>query len=157
MAHTKHDAKMSDIRRVDLLLADDDLDDRDLFEMAVKDLNLEVDLTMVSNGEQLLNQLNLKKSPPDILFLDLNMPRINGFECLKEIKQSERLRNIPVIIYSTSIGEHAANQLYEDGAFLYVQKPDKFSKLKDIIHEVLRMTMSRKEDRLFRNQFILTL
>jgi CheY-like chemotaxis protein len=137
------------------MLADDDWDDRTLFQSALKQLDLSTELTLAHDGEQLLDKLRSKEPPPDVLFLDLNMPKKNGFECLKELKRSDRLSHIPVIIYSTSIEETAVEQLYNEGAFLYVQKPSKFSKLKEVIQEALSLTTNSAGTQLSRDQFIL--
>jgi CheY-like chemotaxis protein len=143
------------MKYVDLVLADDDLDDRGLFESALKQLNLKTRLTLTHDGEHLINHLNQKEPPPDVLFLDLNMPRKNGFECLKELKQSKRLQKIPVIIYSTSIEATAVERLYNDGAFLYIQKPGKFSSLKDVIRKALDLTAHTDKTQMDRNQFVI--
>jgi CheY-like chemotaxis protein len=145
------------MRLVELLLADDDMDDRSLFETALQQLNFKTRLTLASDGEQLLNQLHHQEPPPDVLFLDLNMPRKNGLQCLKEMKESPRLSRIPVIIYSTSIEETAVEHLYNEGAFLYIQKPGKFSSLKDAIQKALDLTLEVGAEQLDRSQFVLKL
>ena len=121
-----------------ILLADDDLDDCHFFKEALEELSFAFSLTIVNNGEQLMNFLNLQPDPfPDILFLDLNMPRISGFECLSEIKQSENLKQIPVIIYSTSLDRKVVELLSASGAHRYARKPNSFSKISKIIEEAI--------------------
>ena len=84
---------------LNILLADDDMDDRYFFEKALQEIPLETALTKVSNGEQLMGYLHENTARlPDILFLDLNMPGKNGFECLDQIKSDKKLGTIPVII-----------------------------------------------------------
>ncbi|MBC8110037.1 MAG: response regulator [Verrucomicrobia bacterium] len=88
---------------LNLLLADDDKDDRFFFEEALEELQVSIHLTTVNDGEQLTQLLiqQMTKLPnqlPDVLFLDLNMPRKNGFECLAEIKRTKKLQHLPVII-----------------------------------------------------------
>ena len=87
---------------INVLLADDDIDDRYFFDKVLKSLPVRTELATVEDGEKLMSYLaeNSEKLP-DILFLDLNMPKKNGSECLVEIKQDERLKKLPVIIYST--------------------------------------------------------
>lgn len=92
-----------------ILLADDDNDDCLLFKDALGDLPLATHLTIVRDGEQLMLLLNAKEELPDVLFLDLNMPRRNGFDCLSEIKENEKLRSLPVIIFSTSFDPDIVN------------------------------------------------
>jgi CheY-like chemotaxis protein len=121
-----------------IILADDDEDDCMLFEDALNEFPLPIRLTIVHNGEQVM-ELLVKKSEqlPDLLFLDLNMHRKNGFECLAEIKQSEKLKQLPVIILSTSLEKDVINLLYKNGAQYYIRKPNEFSQLKKAIHQVL--------------------
>ena len=76
---------------------------------------------------------------PDVLFLDLNMPRKNGFECLSEIKQNEKLKGLPVVIFSTSNSQDKIQILFNAGADIYVRKPYDFSDLVQVIHHALPM------------------
>lgn len=127
---------------VRLLLADDDKDDCFLFREAVEELSLSTQLSIVYDGQQLMDMLYQENLPlPDLLFLDLNMPRKNGFECLAEIKQHKRLRHIPVVIYSTSSQIDIINLLYKNGAQYYLQKPNEFALLRSAILRVLIMLM----------------
>lgn len=124
-----------------LLLADDDTDDRMFFEEALEELPISTSLKMVNDGERLMELLTAKPEPfPDILFLDLNMPRKTGIECLTEIKRNENLKTLPVIIYSTSLDPEIVNMLYEQGAHRYIRKPGEFTKLKKVILEALTIT-----------------
>src|SRR5947209_18592831 len=123
-----------------LLLADDDKDDCAFFSDALSELPLAADLTTVHDGEQLMNLLENGKGeppPPHVLFLDLNMPRKNGFECLEEIMRDEKLKVLPVIIFSTSFEQDVVNLLYKKGATHYIRKPADFSELKRVIHQAL--------------------
>jgi CheY-like chemotaxis protein len=81
--------------------------------------------------------LNKKEKLPGILFLDLNMPCKNGFTCLTEIKQDEELRELPVVILSTSFQQEKVDQLHKGGAQHYVCKPTEFSHLKNLIHRAI--------------------
>lgn len=81
-------------------LADDDEDDQLVFENAVKEINPSVNFTRFSNCATLLAEL--EKQTPDLLFLDINMPGINGKECLKDIKENPRHQKLPVIVHSGS-------------------------------------------------------
>ena len=105
------------LKNVNVLLAEDDIDDCNFFEEALKELVLPTNLVVVHEGEQLMEQLtNSKNVLPDVLFLDLNMPRKNGFECLTEIKKSNKLSQLPIIIFSTSLEPDVVNLLYNNGA-----------------------------------------
>ncbi len=122
---------------IDILLADDDKDDCYLFNEALRELKVDAKLTPLHDGEKLMSFLQKTEKLPDVLFLDLNMPRKNGFECLAEIKMNENLLSLPVIIFSTSFDRHIVEQLYEKGAQFYIRKPSEFNKLKKVIHNSL--------------------
>lgn len=125
---------------IQLLLADDDEDDCLFFEEVLEELPLEIQLTTVSDGEQLMRHLSTNIGAlPAALFLDLNMPRKNGFECLVEIKKDKQLKALPVIIYSTSFDPETINLLYTHGAQYYIRKPAEFSRLKKVIEEALTL------------------
>lgn len=122
---------------LNILLADDDKDDRYFFEKALKELSIPTKLKTVNDGEQLMDYLMANTDDlPDVLFLDNNMPRKNGSECLLEIKRDEKLKQIPVILCSTSLGDDFANELYQNGAHYYLHKCD-FSDLIKCIREIL--------------------
>lgn len=124
-----------------ILLADDDKDDCLLFKDALDELSIVFTLTAVYNGEQLMNLLHKESFQlPDILFLDLNMPRKTGFECLSEIKLDDRLKTLPVIIVSTSYEHDIVQLLFNAGAQHYMQKPTEFSKLKFLIARAIKIT-----------------
>ncbi len=92
-------------RTLNILLADDDLDDCLFFKEALEELPLSTNLTTVHNGDQLMERLALKKTRlPHVLFLDLNMPGKNGFACLKEIRLDDKLQKLPVFIFSSRYG-----------------------------------------------------
>ncbi len=123
---------------VNILLADDDEDDCIFFKSALAKLPLSTQLTAVHDGEELMNLLILETTElPDVLFLDLNMPRKNGFECLAEIKLNDKLKDLPVVIISTSFEQDRINMLYQSGARYYMRKPGDFAQLKQVIHKAL--------------------
>ncbi|MES2379422.1 MAG: response regulator [Bacteroidota bacterium] len=125
---------------ISILLADDDRDDCLLFKEALEELPIQTVLTTVHDGEQLMQILTKNTDKLfHILFLDLNMPRKNGFTCLKEIKDNDLLKLLPVIIFSTSYDEHIADLLYKEGATHYICKPAHFSELKKVIQQVLTL------------------
>ncbi len=124
-----------------LLLADDDLDDCTFFKDALEELKVSATLSTVNNGVELMNFLLAHvNNLPDIIFLDLNMPLKTGLECLSEIKENNRLKYIPVIIFSTSLNINVTNLVYEKGAQYYIRKPGEFSKLKKVINDALMMS-----------------
>jgi CheY-like chemotaxis protein len=107
-----------------LLIVDDDADDRQLFIDAVKDFDEQIVCVSAKDGKEALDLLNdLNTSLPDYIFLDLRMPRFNGKRCLMEIKKNERLKEIPVIIYTTSRELEDSKELKEMGALHFISKP----------------------------------
>ena len=106
---------LAEKKTIHIIVADDDEDDRALFEMAVKELNTAFELTVLNDGPALLSFLDSHKKP-DIIFLDLNMPKMNGFECLKQLKKSELYKHIPVVVLSTSNREEDIEKCRELGA-----------------------------------------
>jgi CheY-like chemotaxis protein len=127
-----------------ILLADDDLDDRFFFEKALKELDIPAQLTKVTDGEQLMEYLtNESTILPQVLFLDINMPRKNGFECLTEIKQNQKLKDLPVVIFSTSKSWDMIDMLFKTGAHVYIHKPNDFSQLKQVIHHALPISIEK--------------
>lgn len=138
-----------------LLLADDDQDDRFFFNKALQEVPIPANLTTVKDGENLMRYLSKNsKELPDALFLDLNMPRKNGTECLIEIKSNKILKELPVIIYSTSHPEDVADLLYENGAHYYIRKAS-FAELEKALQRILTLMIEKKFTRPSRNQFIL--
>lgn len=145
------------IETINIILAEDDTDDAFLFNEAIDELSLSVELTIVSDGEQLMQRLkNENIQLPDVIFLDINMPRKNGLESLSEIRVNKRLHDLPVIIFSTSFDEEIVNQLYVNGADYYIQKPSGFDALKNVIHLALNLISEKKQLQPPKDSFVLT-
>jgi CheY-like chemotaxis protein len=133
-----------DKEKIQILLADDDKDDCFLFREALSEIPFSTELTTVHDGEELMTFLTANSDHlPDVLFLDLNMPRKNGFECLTEIKHNDKLQSLPVIMFSTSYPrdmhyeQDIIKVLYNIGAQDYIRKPEDFNKLKEVIRSML--------------------
>lgn len=112
-----------------IFLADDDEDDRQFFKEALDQSRLANELVSVSNGELLMGMLKERDSSPDFIFLDINMPRLNGIESLKLIRQHYRDTKVRVIMLSTAADQRVVDQSYRHGADLYIQKPGNFKEL----------------------------
>lgn len=126
------------LKQLNILLADDDIDDCQFFREALEALPVTTRLTTVNDGEQLMKHLaDHINQLPHVLFLDINMPRKNGFECLTEIKQTEKLKDLPVVMFSTSKSPEKINILFKTGADIYIRKPSSFSQLVQVIHHAL--------------------
>lgn len=127
-------------KTIKILLAEDDEDDFILFREAVNDYRETIFLNWVRGGEELMNALKKDIAElPDMIFLDINMPRKNGFECLTEIRQNENLKQLPVIIFSTSNDRALISWMYNAGANLYLNKPTDFKSLKENIQRAVAM------------------
>lgn len=123
-------------KKVLILLADDDEDDRQLFKEVITEINAGIQVQVVEDGSQLMKILNEVDYLPDMLFLDLNMPCKDGKECLREIKDNERLKDLPVVIYSTSAHTKDIHDTHVIGANLYIRKPNTFSGQISVIKKV---------------------
>jgi CheY-like chemotaxis protein len=137
-----------------IYLADDDADDRMFFEDALKQLPIPAQLTLSNDGLELM--CNLETVIPDVIFLDLNMPRKNGFQCLEEIRSTPNLKDIPIVIFSTTANEDAVNKTYQLGANYYICKPHSFELLVKAIETVLTLEILLKSQPPKEN-FILTI
>ena len=105
------------------LLIDDDLDDHEIFSIALTESGFSVELRCAHDGADALTQLRTGNGDkPDFIFLDLNMPKMNGKECLCQLKNDVALRDIPVVIYSTSAEIRDMISAQQLGAFAYIVK-----------------------------------
>jgi len=126
------------------------------FREALEALPFTTSQTIVNDGEELMQWLSENTIKlPDVLFLDLNMPRKTGFQCLKEIKSNERLEKIPVVIISTSYDRAVAAELYQNGASYYIQKPIGFSQLQKLISLAVELVTKKNILRPELNNFLL--
>ena len=125
-----------------LLIIDDDPDDAGLLCAAVYKVNKEYHCTIASNGNEALQLLKDAIVTPDLIFMDLNLPFINGKECLTLIKKNRELAHIPVIIYSTSKLQTDIDEVYKLGAAYFLTKPTSF---RDIIKMVSNILTKEKE------------
>lgn len=123
-----------------IYLADDDDDDRTMFSEALYEVDSSVVLTQAEDGKQLLEILNDNPVPlPEIIVLDINMPKVDGFQCLEQIKQDEILKKLPIVMLSTSSDPDTIDKALELGATAYAVKPSSFDGLKTLIKNVLQM------------------
>lgn len=121
------------------MIIDDDEDDRYFFKEAVLKTMFNSPVCVEAiNGEDALSQLSNFNQLPDFIFLDINMPRMDGRECLKLLKQDEKLKHIPVIMYSTYFSENTINEFHTLGASKCLVKPTDMNKIPEQIREVIR-------------------
>lgn len=121
-----------------LLLVDDDPDDLEMLEMQLKKISSSFQIFTAMDGEDALETLEKKMIiAPDLIFLDINMPIMDGKQFLREIKKNSRFRSIPVIIYSTSKSQKDVDETAELGASFYLSKPDSPAELRKSLVKIL--------------------
>ena len=129
---------------LNILLAEDDTDDRFFFDKALSELPIATHLTTVHDGEQLLKYLSENPEHlPDVIFLDINMPRKTGYECMAEIKENKLLKDIFVVMFSTFYSRYVdyelemIKKLHNIGVHDFIRKSHDFAQLKEAILKVL--------------------
>ena len=120
-----------------VVLADDDPDHGLLFQIVLRQVDSSKNLTIVKDGGQLMDLLD--RYVPDLLFLDLNMPCKNGYECLVEIRQKPELKNLPIVVYSSSTYMTDIQKSYVHKADLYMVKPFNSLHLSNALESILKM------------------
>jgi CheY-like chemotaxis protein len=127
---------------LNILLADDDEDDRLFFKEAINEIDIDTMVSVVNDGFQLMDYLNQSDIHlPDIIFLDINMPGKSGLECLKELRNNMRYKDILIIMYSTSGAERDIEEAYRHGANIYLKKPIDFAQLKASLSTIIMDTV----------------
>lgn len=142
---------------IKILLADDDGDDRLFFQDAFGELKIKTTVQTVMDGVELMEYLNNAEQLPHILFLDLNMPRKSGMECLKEIRKIDRYKDLAVAIYSTSSTDEDIEETFVQGANVYIKKPNDFGMLKKLLLHVISINWQYHSSGLNRSNFMLNL
>lgn len=118
-------------------LIDDDADDREMFELALNEINPKIEYLTASSGEEGLRMLDTSEIIPTYIFLDLNMPKMDGWECLREIKKRPQLKHIPVIILSTAQWLKDRIELQKLEIARYITKPSTQAEFTKAISKVL--------------------
>src|SRR5688500_3769110 len=125
-----------------ILLVDDGEDDRDLFCEIIHGIEPSINCILARNGQEALLGLRMAEFPkPHLIFLDLNMPRVNGVQCLRELKSDRSLQDIPVVIYANSKIKEHEDECIKLGAAQFITKPNSFSELRRIIADVINKEM----------------
>jgi CheY-like chemotaxis protein len=115
-------------------LAEDDSDDLDFFIEALLAIDQSISVVSAQNGQELLEKLSSSKfGNPDLIFLDINMPIMDGWECLHRLKKNVGSKDIPVVMYSTSSAMKNGQRAIDAGAFCFYEKPNSFLLLKDFL------------------------
>jgi CheY-like chemotaxis protein len=141
-----------------ILLADDDEDDRLFFKDAIDEVKVKTVVTTVNDGVFLMEYLGKPDVRlPNLVFLDLNMPRKGGMECLKEIRSDKKLKDLSIAIYSTSASEEDIEETFVKGANIYIKKPNDFGALKKILAEVISINWQYHTSGLNKENFLLSM
>lgn len=141
---------------IHIILADDDEDDRLFFTDAFEELKINTKVSTFNDGVELMNYLNQPDAAlPNVLFLDLNMPKKNGIECLHEIKQNEKFNDIAIAIFSTSSSEEHIEETFVSGANIYIKKPSDFTTLKKVLSDVVTINWQYHTSGLNKDNFLL--
>lgn len=120
-----------------LLLVDDDADDRELFAEALASVDSTITCSFSENAEEALAKLGAEKDQPNLIFLDINLPGMSGWECLKRMKGNDQFSNIPVVIYTTS-SHQRDKQVAEDlGALCLITKPSDYKQLINLLDAII--------------------
>ncbi|MEP7263903.1 MAG: response regulator [Bacteroidota bacterium] len=120
-----------------VFLIDDDTDDQEIFGLALNSTNQLVDCVFANDGLDALQKLESTDFIPDFIFIDINMPRMNGQQCLSEIRKIDRFKNTPVYMYSTSIDPITASENKSMGATDFIVKPADIKVLTEILSKIL--------------------
>ena len=121
-----------------ILLVDDDLDDILLFHEALNEVNSQINFHSAISGQKALEFLMTQTTSPDLIFLDINMPEMNGWRCLTELKNTSFLKQIPVVMYTTSANTMEELKALDLGAAGFYQKPEVFEEIKDLLKTVIK-------------------
>ena len=141
-----------------ILLADDDDDDRLFFKDAIEEVKVKTVVTTVNDGVELMGYLDRPDIPlPNLVFLDLNMPRKSGMQCLKEIRSNPKLKDLSIAIYSTSAQEKDIEETFVKGANIYIKKPNDFEILKNILAKVITINWQYHTSGLNKENFLLNI
>ena len=120
-------------------LIDDDEDDRNIFGIALDKINEKIEYGYAKSGLEAIEKLKTWDHVPDFIFLDLNMPVMNGIECLVELKKIANIAEVPIIIYSTTITEKIIYDTLRDGAFDHIEKPSKIDTLVKYLKRIFQV------------------
>lgn len=119
------------------LLVDDDPDDTDLFLEALKAIDSTVELENSLDSRRIVSKLQKGEVNPEIIFLDINMPDMNGWDCLQVLKNDKRLKEIPVVMFSTSSVSRDGEKAIKNGALCFLEKPASFISLKEFLTQIV--------------------
>ncbi len=144
------------VRDLFVLLADDDADDRMFFQDAIEEIEVQINLVTVKDGQELMSFLEREAiMVPHVLFLDLNMPFKNGLQCLQDIRSNSSMTDVCIVLYSTTARKSDINAGFDWGANFFIRKPSSFTELKRILSKLFTLDLKscmkpEKEEFLFK-------
>ncbi|MGZ3885547.1 MAG: response regulator [Bacteroidia bacterium] len=136
---------MMNAEELNILLIDDDSDDSELFLIAMEDTKINAKCMTFSGCAEALLYLHTAETLPDFIFLDLNMPKMDGRECLCELKKALKIKDIPVVIFSTSTETKDKDETAALGAVDFIGKPSKVSELSAILDRFFTKHLRTKQ------------
>ena len=125
-----------------ILLVDDDADDQFFFMDAISNIDSSLHCEVANNGIEAIDHLKTIPPPPSVIFLDLNMPMMNGYECLEKIKQLPEFKEIPVVIFTTSSNPKDKEITKKLGAKIFLTKTSDFRQLQIQLKEILKLELN---------------
>lgn len=139
-----------------IILAADDENERMFFRDAFNELKIKTKVNTFKDGAELMDYLNQEEIQiPELIFLDLNMPKKNGLECLHEIKSNPKFADSSIAIYSTSSSEEHIEETFIGGANIYIKKPKDFNDLKKVLSEVVTINWQYHTSGMNKDNFLL--
>jgi len=138
-----------------ILITDDDEGDRLLFQEILEEMNIRSRVEIARNGLELIERLSSGEPLPDLLFLDLNMPKKNGISCLKEIRGNKKFDAMSIAIYSTSSFSKDIDVTFREGANIYITKPSDYKVLKEVLEKAVFVTRLNRDSSFSKDNFVL--
>ncbi|HLG02471.1 MAG TPA: response regulator [Bacteroidia bacterium] len=136
-----------------VMIADDDLDDQMLVQEVIQEIDPRIEILIMPDGVKLMHTLQ-SFAHPDLLLLDLNMPFKNGMDCLAEIKADPGMKDIPVVVLSTSKSVRDVEQSFALGAHLFLTKPNTYEELRKMIGSLLHIKWEKFRSMLHKRHFM---
>ncbi|WP_405412953.1 response regulator [Maribacter sp. Asnod1-A12] len=145
------------MKNLRIYIADDDLDDRDFFIEALESIPIKTEVTEYNNGVDLMDRLFTDVNLPHVIFLDLYMPIMDGFECLIDIRNFKKFKDIYIIAYSSIYRDREVNQLKEDGANQFLKKSSSLKELRELLSKSLRKVPFKNDEVVHKDEFVVLL
>jgi CheY-like chemotaxis protein len=128
-----------------IFLIDDDKDDQQFFLTSLSEIDQTIQCNLANNGKDALDKLNNSSTTPDLIFIDINMPLMNGFECLTELRKQDRFNKTPIVILTTSKADAEAQCARVLGANVFLTKPSSVRVLQTKLQHVLSSFLANKK------------